>query len=43
MQQRRQQELARAAENMMDTYIVDGEILGYSNLDTEDFLRSRGA
>jgi hypothetical protein len=43
MKQRRQQELARAAEAMMDTYIVDGEILGYANMDTEDLLHSRGA
>ena len=43
LQQRRQQELARAAEHMMDTYITDGEILGYSTLDRQDFLNSQGA
>ena len=43
LQQRRQQELTRAAEHMMDTYITDGEILGYSTLDRQDFLNSQGA
>jgi hypothetical protein len=43
LQQRRQQELARAAEHMMDTYTIDGEILGYSTLDRQDFLNSQGA
>lgn len=43
LQQRRQQELARAAEDMMDTYTIDGEILGYSTLDRQDFLNSQGA
>ncbi len=42
LQQRRQNEMARAAENMMDTYYVDGEILGYSTLDADEFFKHRG-
>jgi len=42
LQQRRQNEMARAAENMMDTYYVDGEILGYSMLDADEFFKHRG-
>lgn len=42
LRQRRQNELARAAESMLDTYYVDGEILGYSTLDADDFFRHRG-
>lgn len=42
LQQRRQNEMARAAEAMMDTYYVDGEILGYSTLDADEFFKHRG-
>ena len=43
LQQRRQNEMARAAEHMMDTYNIDGEVLGYSTPEADDFLISRGA
>lgn len=37
LEDRRRQELAQAAEKMMDVYYSDGEMVGYSSLDGEDF------
>ena len=34
---RQQKALARAAENLMDLYYSDGEMVGYSALDGDDF------
>lgn len=42
LKQRKQNELKRAAQDMMDTYAIDGEVLGYSKLDAEDFFLHRG-
>jgi len=38
LEDRRQQEMARAAEKMMGSYYSDGELVGYSALDGDDFL-----
>lgn len=35
---RRRQDLARAAEKLMGAYYSDGEMVGYSTLDGDDFL-----
>lgn len=37
LDERQQQELARAAEKMMDLYYSDGELVGYAALDGDDF------
>lgn len=42
LQQRRQREMARAAETMKDTYLTDGEILGYSAFHADDQTRHGG-
>lgn len=42
LKQRRQQEMARAAESMKDTYTIDGEIFGYSTFHTDDQPRHGG-
>ena len=37
LEQHRRQQLARAAEQMLDRYYSDGDLVGYSALDGEDF------
>jgi exoribonuclease R len=37
LEERRRQELARAAENMLEQYYSDGEMVGYATLDNDDF------
>ena len=37
LEDRRRRELARAAEKMMDVYYSDGELVGYSSIDGDDF------
>lgn len=39
----RQQQMARAAEEMMDLYYSDGAMVGYVSLDGEDFPHGGGA
>jgi hypothetical protein len=39
----RQQQMAHAAEEMMDLYYSDGGMVGYVSLDGEDFPRGGGA
>lgn len=42
LKQRRQQEMARAAETMKDTYTIDGEIFGYATFPADDQPRHGG-
>jgi hypothetical protein len=37
LEQHRQRQLARAAEQMLDRYYSDGDLVGYGALDGEDF------
>jgi hypothetical protein len=37
LEERKRQELARAAEQMMNLYYSDGELVGYASLDGDDF------
>ncbi len=38
LEARRRQDLARAAERLMGAYYTDGELVGYSTLDGDDFM-----
>jgi predicted DNA-binding protein len=43
LEQRRDQALASAAEQMLNTYYANGELVGYGSLDGEEFQGRVGA